>query len=726
MEMYFRFFFEYDSTRLYLFTVKKKTKHRKGTSLNRKKTNASSTLMNSKNFKYLIQNMPVCIDAFDEQGNIAFWNRECERVTGFSAKEIVGNSHWLEILYPNVEYRNQLLNQWAKKGNNFRNWDMEIRAKDGRRKTISWSNLSDIYAVSGWQSWAIGIDVTSRVESEKKLQLKNQHFQILLKIQKNLQDAHTPEQIARIVLNHLQELIPVKGSLVIVYDHNKDIAEIIAAKFEHSLFYHADYSIPIKYLLHYDKLKKAKIVYLDDLNIYGPKVKIATLLIKQGMKTGILLPLMNHEKIIGSLSLFSQQKFERSAVLEELLIHVADKLSLALLHHKLIEQFQNKLMELEQQTIDQMAELKRNEHRLRAQYESIPIPTYPWQKSGDDFLLIDYNDMAMASSYGRIGEYLGHKASEIYKDLPEMVNLLNNCYENEISMETKIEAISKEKGQNQYLLIKLAYVAPDFVLMHMEDITEEILTKHKILEMQDRISQQNETIQLLRNDLVLIRQLSFPKVKHYLESMERLRNNLSDYFKQKQSAHLSSLMDALEEESKSLHLFFNYLELYQSLQPELVKIIPIDFAQLVKTILKENENRLKRVQTHVYLETQTVNSDENFLHETLSLLFNFILDHFPNGRKPILRLISATDSEGKITIALKDNGNGFSYPSIQNQNDLFNLEPTEFNDEIFDLMLIQKMIQLLGGQFKIDSTKGESATFSIILPGSNKTNDVPS
>ena len=49
----------------------------------------------------VLLNMPVMIDAFDFDWNIVLWNRECERVTGYSAGEIIGNPKAMELLYPN-------------------------------------------------------------------------------------------------------------------------------------------------------------------------------------------------------------------------------------------------------------------------------------------------------------------------------------------------------------------------------------------------------------------------------------------------------------------------------------------------------------------------------------------------------------------------------------------------------------------------------------------------
>ena len=47
----------------------------------------------------ILQGMPVLMDAFDADGRIVMWNAECERVTGYSAGEIIGNPGALEMLY---------------------------------------------------------------------------------------------------------------------------------------------------------------------------------------------------------------------------------------------------------------------------------------------------------------------------------------------------------------------------------------------------------------------------------------------------------------------------------------------------------------------------------------------------------------------------------------------------------------------------------------------------
>lgn len=38
---------------------------------------------------YILENMPMIVDALDNEGNIVIWNKEAERVTGYTKEEII-------------------------------------------------------------------------------------------------------------------------------------------------------------------------------------------------------------------------------------------------------------------------------------------------------------------------------------------------------------------------------------------------------------------------------------------------------------------------------------------------------------------------------------------------------------------------------------------------------------------------------------------------------------
>lgn len=117
----------------------------------------------------VIQNMPVMMFALDEKGNTIVWNRECERITGFSAEEIVGNPDGLNFLYPNEknrsEIREALLNH-----SDYRDREWDITCRGGGEKAISWFNISSMYPVPGWAAWQMGFDVSDRRRSRLELE----------------------------------------------------------------------------------------------------------------------------------------------------------------------------------------------------------------------------------------------------------------------------------------------------------------------------------------------------------------------------------------------------------------------------------------------------------------------------------------------------------------------------------------------------------------------------
>ncbi len=117
----------------------------------------------------LVTQMPVMIDAFDDAGHIVFWNQECERVTGYTAAEMCFNLEAVVLLYPDPIYRQKMMSQWQERGNDYREWEWELTGKDGRVRTIAWSNISDHFPIPGWATWGIGVDVTERKQAEVAL-----------------------------------------------------------------------------------------------------------------------------------------------------------------------------------------------------------------------------------------------------------------------------------------------------------------------------------------------------------------------------------------------------------------------------------------------------------------------------------------------------------------------------------------------------------------------------
>ncbi|MED0972982.1 ATP-binding protein [Bacillus paramycoides] len=129
----------------------------------------------------ILQNMPVMVDALDNNGDFVLWNRECEIVTGYTAEEIIGNPNALQILYPDDNYRHQIQKKFLTCGKNFRDWEMHLTCKNGEVKTIMWSNISDQFPVIGFSYWAVGVDITHLKAIEEQLKQQTSELELIFK-----------------------------------------------------------------------------------------------------------------------------------------------------------------------------------------------------------------------------------------------------------------------------------------------------------------------------------------------------------------------------------------------------------------------------------------------------------------------------------------------------------------------------------------------------------------
>ena len=132
--------------------------------------------------RLILEHMPVMMTAFDEQGLIQAWNSECERVTGYTAQEMIGNPQALQWLYPDEGMRKRLKQRWRKWGNHFRNQEWPIACRDGSQRTILWSNLSAQFPVPGWTGWSVGIDISDRKRVEEALLASEEKTRALLEV----------------------------------------------------------------------------------------------------------------------------------------------------------------------------------------------------------------------------------------------------------------------------------------------------------------------------------------------------------------------------------------------------------------------------------------------------------------------------------------------------------------------------------------------------------------
>jgi len=186
-----------------------------------------------KRLKRIIDEMPVMIDAYDKNGNIAFWNKQCEKITGYSADEIIGKQETLHKLYPNKEYWQTTGKSPKVKDSVYTDVPSEITCKDGSLKTILWSSVSLLVPIEGWNQWAIGIDVTEKLRAQQILQKSEETLRgifdsspyaiVLIDLEMNIMDGN-PASVEMFRINDKREVIG-KSMSHFIYDTDLERAK---------------------------------------------------------------------------------------------------------------------------------------------------------------------------------------------------------------------------------------------------------------------------------------------------------------------------------------------------------------------------------------------------------------------------------------------------------------------------------------------------------------------
>jgi len=129
--------------------------------------------------------------------------------------------------------------------------------------------------------------------------------------------------------------------------------------------------------------------------------------------------------------------------------------------------------------------LRISQRKLRAQYDSIPIPTYTWRWNGEDFVLEDYNRAAAAITRNNIRRFLGQTASEFFPDHPELARDLRVCLEQQTSLQREHLYRFRSTEEIKPLLVTYGFIPPDTVVVHTADISE-LYSAHKAIAESER------------------------------------------------------------------------------------------------------------------------------------------------------------------------------------------------------------------------------------------------
>ncbi|MEN6519458.1 MAG: PAS domain S-box protein [Methanospirillum sp.] len=138
------------------------------------------------------------------------------------------------------------------------------------------------------------------------------------------------------------------------------------------------------------------------------------------------------------------------------------------------------------------AALEASEVRFREQYQNNPLAIFTWQHRDGDFFLVDCNRAAEILTGGRSRDYLGKTVSELYAHRSDLLSEIRECF-SERTLISK-ELVSEHFLPGRLIHITAAFVPPDLIMVHMEDITQRRQEEQALHENEQRLASIYNTV----------------------------------------------------------------------------------------------------------------------------------------------------------------------------------------------------------------------------------------
>lgn len=115
--------------------------------------------------------------------------------------------------------------------------------------------------------------------------------------------------------------------------------------------------------------------------------------------------------------------------------------------------------------------LQQSEERFRRQFMALPVPTFTWERDGDDFRLLSFNTAAETITEGGAKSLVGMHASRLYGADSEIIADMRVCISAQKEVQRELLYTMRSTGERKYIRAYFVYIPPDQVQIHSVDLT---------------------------------------------------------------------------------------------------------------------------------------------------------------------------------------------------------------------------------------------------------------
>ena len=337
--------------------------------------------------------------------------------------------------------------------------------------------------------------------------------------------------------------------------------------------------------------------------------------------------------------------------------------------------------------------LRQSEEILRAQYRGIPVPTFTWKKTKDDFVLVDYNRAAEDFTQGLIPKFIGRTVSDLYHDRPDIIQIMAVSFAQTSTIRQELAYRLFTTDEEKFIALTSTYVPPDMIMVHMEDITESRLSR-------ENLKRSEKNLRILSSQLITAKEEERKRIAHelhdsvgqYLSSIKfNVENIISRLEKGSSESGLASLKEGIPVIQATIE---EVRRISMDLRPSILDDLGI--LATISWFCREYQAVYTSIKVKVSITVEEADVPEHLK----IIIFRIIQEALNNAAKHSRADtvdISLGKGAGSIELSISDNGLGFDV-----QENILR----EDSGKGMGLASMEERTDLSGGCFSIDSVKG--------------------
>ncbi|NEU84281.1 histidine kinase dimerization/phosphoacceptor domain -containing protein [Nostoc sp. UIC 10630] len=169
----------------------------------------------------IFESIPLMIALIDTNVKLQWVNQEWESVLGWKFKDFQAGDV-LEALYPNAEYRQDVINFMQSAQHNWADFRTQLR--DGDLLDTSWTNVK----LANGQIITIGQDITERKRTELALKSQAEREQLMRTVAQRIRQSLNLQDILNATVQEVRDLLGVDR--VVVYQFDSEMIGTIMAE----------------------------------------------------------------------------------------------------------------------------------------------------------------------------------------------------------------------------------------------------------------------------------------------------------------------------------------------------------------------------------------------------------------------------------------------------------------------------------------------------------------